>query len=174
MFYKGFIPPVSVILSYAFYFERDRYDWNFKICNDLAEYNKRFPTGQTIAPEHVQDVLTEPQTGYHGWAGPRFSKNTLASYCLSHKAAGNNLDICSNRTFLPSDNLIFFVHDLQMGNTNHPCKGNITQTCLQVLERHYNQVGREIKQGRKLEWSTLEIAEKVASEFGVTCQPIPV
>ena len=48
------------------------------------------------------------------------------------------------------------------------------QTCLQVLERHYNQVGREIKQGRKLEWSTLEISEKVASEFGVTCQPIPV
>ncbi|CAH3140304.1 unnamed protein product [Porites lobata] len=174
MFYKGFISPVSVILSYAFYFERDRYDWNFKICNDLAEYNKRFPTGQTIAPEHVQDVLTEPQTGYHGWAGPGFSKNTLASYCLSHKAAGNNLDICSNRTFLPSDNLIFFVHDLQMGNRNHPCKGNITQTCLQVLEHHYNQVGREIKQGRKLEWSTLEIAEKVASEFGVTCQPIPV
>ena len=174
MFYKGLISPVSVILSYAFYFERDRYDWNFKICNDLAEYNKRFPSGQTIELEHVQDVLTEPQTGYHGWAGPEFSKNTLASYCLSHKAAGNILDICSNRTFLPSDNLIFFVHDLQMGNTNHPCKGNITQTCLQVLERHYNQVGHEIKQGRKLEWSTLEIAEKVASEFGVTCQPIPV
>ena len=107
MFYKGLISPVSVILSYAFYFERDRYDWNFKICNDLAEYNKRFPSGQTIAPEHVQNVLTEPQTGYHGWAGPRFSKNTLASYCLSHKAAGNILDICSNRTFSPSDNLIF-------------------------------------------------------------------
>ena len=174
MFYKGLISPVSVILSYAFYFERDRYDWNFKICNDLAEYNKRFPSGQTIAPEHVQNVLTEPQTGYHGWAGPRFSKNTLASYCLSHKAAGNILDICSNRTFLPSDNLIFFVQDLQVGNRNHPCKGNNTQTCLQVLERHYNQVGREIKQGRKLEWSTLEISEKVASEFGVTCQPIPV
>ena len=26
MFYKGLISPVSVILSYAFYFERDRYD----------------------------------------------------------------------------------------------------------------------------------------------------
>ena len=174
MFYKGFISPVSVILSYAFYFERDRYDWNFKICNDLAEYNKRFPTGQTIAPEHVQNVLTEPQTGYHGWAGPGFSKNTLASYCLSHKAAGNILDICSNRTFLPSDNLIFFVHDLQVGNRNHPCKGNITQTCLQVLKRHYNQVGLEIQQGRNLEWSNLETADKLSREFGVTCKPIPV
>ena len=174
MFYKGLISPVSVILSYAFYFERDRYDWNFKICNDLAEYNKRFPSGQTIAPEHVQNVLTEPQTGYHGWAGPGFSKNTLASYCLSHKAAGNNLDICSNRTFSPSDNLIFFVHDLQVGNRNHPCKGNITQTCLQVLERHYNQVGLEIQQGRNLEWSNLETADKLSREFDVTCKPIPV
>ena len=174
MFYKGLISPVSVILSYAFYFERDRYDWNFKICNDLAEYNKRFPSGQTIAPEHVQNVLTEPQTGYHGWAGPEFSKNTLASYCLSHKAAGNNLDICSNRTLSPSDNLIFFVHDLQRGNRNHPCKGNITQTCLQILERHYNQVGLEIKQGRNLEWSNLETADKLSREFGVTCKAIPV
>ena len=26
MFYKGLISPVSVILSYAFYFERDRYE----------------------------------------------------------------------------------------------------------------------------------------------------
>ena len=173
MFYKGLVSPVSVILSYAFYFERDRYDWNFKICNDLAEYNKRFPSVQTIAPEHVQNVLTEPQTGYHGWAGPRFSKNTLASYCLSHKA-GNILDICSNRTFSPSDNLIFFVHDLQLGNRNHPCKGNITQTCLQVLKRHYNQVGLEIKQGRNLEWSNLETADKLSREFGVTCKPIPV
>ena len=84
------------------------------------------------------------------------------------------MDICSNRTFSPSDNLIFFVHDLQMGNRNHPCKGNNTQTCLQALDRHYNQVGHEIKQGRKLEWSTLEIAEKIASEFGITCQPIPI
>ena len=174
MFYKGHISPVSVILSYAFYFERDRYDWNFKICNNLAEYNKRFPSGQTIAPGHVQNVLTEPQTGYHGWAGPGFSKNTLASYCLSHKAAGNNLDICSNRTFSPSDNLIFFFRDFQKGNRNHPCKGNITQTCLQVLKRHYNQVGLEIKQGRNLEWSNLETADKLSREFGVTCKPIPV
>ena len=31
--------PVNVVLSYAWFFERDRYDWNMKLCTDLTEYN---------------------------------------------------------------------------------------------------------------------------------------
>ena len=173
-FYTTFISPVSIILSYAWYFERDRYDWNFEMCTDLTEYNKRFPSGHTIRPEDIETVLSEPQTGYHGDAGLAFNENVFTSYCLSHKAAGNNLDICSNRSVSPSDNLLFFVHDLQGGVDKHPCKGDLTNTCLQVLERHYNQVGLEIKQGRKLEWSSLETADTLAREFGITCPPIKV
>ena len=144
------------------------------MCDDLKEYNKRFPSGHTIRPEDIETVLSEPQTGYHGYAGLAFNANVFTSYCLSHKAAGNNLDICSNHSVSPSDNLLFFVHDLQGGVDKHPCKGDLTNTCLQVLERHYNQVGLEIKQGRKLEWSSLETADTLASEFGITCPPIKV
>ena len=68
-FYNGFISPVSVILSYAWYFERDRYDWNLEICDDLSKYNKRFPNGLTIGPKHVVTILSEPQTAFHGHAG---------------------------------------------------------------------------------------------------------
>ena len=174
-FYKGFISPVSVLMSYAWYFERERYDWNFEICDDLAEYNKRFPNaGHIIGPEHVETILSEPQTAWHGHAGTALNKNVLASYCLSHKAAGNKLDICSNHSVSLSDNLLFFVHDLQRPLDRNPCKGNNTNTCLQILERHYNQVGLEIKQGRKLEWSNLERADKLASEFDIKCPPIKV
>ena len=56
--------PVCVALSYAWYFERDGYDWNFEICDDLAEYNK-FPTDHThVRPEHVETILSEPQTTF--------------------------------------------------------------------------------------------------------------
>ena len=47
--------------------------------------------------------------------------------------------------------------------------GNITFTCLRILERHYNQVGLEIKQGRNVEWRNIETVEQIA---GITCNPI--
>jgi Ca2+-binding EF-hand superfamily protein len=62
----GFISPVSVVISYAWYFEKDRYNWNLQICGDLNTYNNRLPEGHKIQPEHVKDVLTQQQTAYHG------------------------------------------------------------------------------------------------------------
>ena len=67
-FYDGtqFLSPVVIILSYAWFFERERYDWNLKICSNLASYNKRFPIGHKIAPHHVtESILSQPQTAYH-------------------------------------------------------------------------------------------------------------
>ena len=173
-FYKGLISPVSVILSYAWYFERDRYDWNFKICSELTEYNKRFPNGHAIGPEYVNDFLSEPQTAFHVKPYVKMlSSNILISYCLSHQAAGNKLNICSSHSASLSDNLLLFEHDLQRVNTHPPCTGNSTNACLQVLERHYNQVGLEIKQQvRKVEWTNVETVEKLANEFEIKCQPL--
>ena len=101
----------------------------------------------------------------------------LASYCLSHKAAGNKLNICTNVSVSLSTNLAFLKHDLQglevRGLDKKPCIGNNLKKCLQVLERHYNQVGLEIKQGRrKLEWHNVETAEMLAREFDMQCPSI--
>ena len=170
-FYKGFISPVSIILSYAWYFERDRYDWNFKICKELTEYNKRFPNGHAIGEEYVDDFLTEPQTAFH--YNEALSPNILVSYCLSHERAGNKLNICSSRSVSLSKNILLFEHDLQRVNTHPPCTGNSTNVCLQVLERHYNLVGLEIKQQvRKLNWTNVETVEKLANEFEIICPPL--
>ena len=93
---------------------------------------------------------------------------------LSHKAAGNKLNICSNVSVSLSTNLAFFKHDLQglnvRGLVQKPYIDDNLNTCLQVLERHYNQVGLEIKQGwRKLELYNVETAEMLASEFDIQC-----
>ena len=166
--------PVCVVLSYAWYFERDRYDWNFEMCDDLAEYNKKFPTNHTVRPEHVETILSEPQTTFHVPYAPFLSSNVIVSYCLSHKAAGNNLDICSNRAVSLSDNFVLFNHDLQFIKSvdETPCTGNYANTCLELLKRHYDQVGLEIKQGRKVEWSNVKTVEKLASEFNIQCSPM--
>ena len=171
-FYHGLISPVSILLSYAWYFQRDRYDWNIKICTDLAQYNKRFPTGHSIEPEHIENTLSVPQTAFH-----LFRSHTLesvasyiqSSYCLSHEAAGNAK--CANHSASLNNNLVLFNHDIQRFNfPGPPCPGDHTKTCLQILQRHYNQVGLEIQQNaRKLDWRDLETVEKFANEVKLEC-----
>ena len=54
--------PVNIVLSYAWYFEKDRYDWSFQITSILKEYNKKCPKGHAIGPEHARAIPSEPQT----------------------------------------------------------------------------------------------------------------
>ncbi|CAH3164084.1 unnamed protein product [Porites lobata] len=65
--------------------------------------------------------------------------------------AGNKLNICSNISVSLSTNLALFKHDLQglnvRGLVQEPYIDDNLNTCLRVLERYYNQVGLEIKQG---------------------------
>ncbi|CAH3164096.1 unnamed protein product [Porites lobata] len=174
-FYKGYLSPVSIIMGYAWYFERDRYNWNFEICNGLSEYNKRFANGHnTIGPEDVETILSEPQATFHVPYAEYLSSNILVSYCLSQNAAGNDLDICSSRSMSLSDNFVLLNFDLQFVETvdETPCTGKHTSTCLRVLERHYKQIGSEIKKGREVEWRNVETVEKLANEFDIQCSSL--
>ena len=94
--------------------------------------------------------------------------------------AGNRLDICANRQYSLSDNFVLLHHNLERVVSNHhrvilpkPCEGNMSSFCLKVLERHYKQVGLELKQnGRKLDWRDLKTVEKLADEVGIKCKSI--
>ena len=170
------ISPVNVVISYAWFFERDRYDWNLKICSDLNSYNTRFPVDHKIKPQHTEDILSQPQTALHMYHTARikteyFLYNIFASYCLSQRAADKQQAICSTRSFSVDTNLILFNHDLMKLRRGHetPCIGSKRNHCLKILERHYIQIGTEIKQGREIEWGDLGIVEKLAKEAGFFC-----
>ena len=82
---SGYISPVSVVISYAWFFEKDRYDWNIKICSDLKSYNGRFSSEHRIRPEHIENILSKPRTAFHLQKTNWFLfSNVLTSYCLSH------------------------------------------------------------------------------------------
>ena len=168
--------PVCVIISYAWFFERERYDWNLKICNDLSSYNKRFPSGHTIGPQHIENILSEPQTAFHVPYAEFLSSNIFISYCLSHAVVGSAPAICTNHSLVSlRNNLVLFNHDLQRVENlvQTPCTGDNTNACLQVLKRHYNQIGLEIKRNeRKLDWRDLEIVEKLANEVDIVCKSL--
>ena len=168
---RGLISPVSVVLSYAWYFERDRYDWNLKLCTDRTEYNKRFPSEHIISAEHVIDTLKIPQTALHNPHAQGIRKIVFSSYCLSQEAAGNDAEKCPNRTASLITNFALFNHDVQrFDHPAPPCPRNRQETCLQLLERNYNQIGLEIKQKtRKLDWQDVKTIEKLAMELKLRC-----
>ncbi|CAB3996240.1 Hypothetical predicted protein [Paramuricea clavata] len=168
------ICPVTTILNYAWHFERNRYDWSLKICTaPLDEYNKRFQPNATIRPYDIQPVMAAPQSSVHtGDPGSAFdsAQLILASYCLSHKAAGHHLAFCTGKRDLPlSNNLILFKY----ARAPLPCNGDLTCKCLEVLQRHHNLVGSEIFENkRRMEWSDVEIVQKLVKEIGATCPVI--
>jgi hypothetical protein len=170
----GLICPVTTILNYAWHFERDRYDWSLKICTaPLDEYNKRFQPNATIRPYDIQPVMAAPQSSVHtGEPGSAFdsAQLILASYCLSHKAAGHYLVFCTGKRDLPlTNNLILFKY----ARAPLPCNGDLTCKCLEVLQRHHNLVGSEIFENkRRMEWSDVEIVQKLVKEISATCPVI--
>ena len=171
------ISPVNVVISYAWFFERDRYDWNLKICCELESYNTRFPDGHKIKPQHTEDILSQPQTALHIDHTFRiettfFLPNIFVSYCLSQRAADNQDAICSNRSFSADTNLVLFNHDLMKLKRGHesPCTGSKRSRCLESLERHYNQVGNDIKQGREIKWRNLKTVERLAKKADIICK----
>ncbi|CAB4017046.1 Hypothetical predicted protein [Paramuricea clavata] len=170
----GLICPVTTILNYAWHFERDRYDWSLKIfTKPLDEYNKRFQPNATIRSYDIQSVLAAPQSSVHtGEPGSALdsAQLILASYCLSHKAAGHYLAFCTGKRNLPlSNNLILFKY----ARAPETCNGNLKFTCLVVLDRHYSLVGSEILgDKRRMEWSDVEIVEKLVKEVNATCPVI--
>ena len=99
---SGYINPVSVVISYVWFFEKDRYDWNIKICSDLKLYNKQFSSEHRIRPEHIENILSKPRTAFHLQKTNWFLfSNVLTSYCLSHTAAENESGMCANLTVSP-------------------------------------------------------------------------
>ena len=174
--YNGFISPVSVVISYAWFFERDRYDWNLNLCSELKSYNRRFPVGHKITSQDTEDILSQPQTAFHvPYAKELLYPNILISYCLSHEAAGNPQAMCSNHSVSLADNFVLFYHDLQRTTPGEtPCTGNnTTEHCLKVLDGHYNQVGLDIKKGRKMQWKDFETVTTIAKEAGIICPMKP-
>ena len=176
----GYISPVSVVISYAWYFEKERYSWNLEICGDLNAYNNRLPEGHKIQPEHVTEILTQPQTAYHGPLDTVnfYAKAIPITYCLSQAAAGRKVSMCEKH---PSSDINYLLHlfnaDMHAFRRKdpHPCAGKSTKSCLDILERHIEKIGVEIRTNlRRLEWEDFEKIDTFARQAGLTCPAHPV
>jgi hypothetical protein len=76
--------PVCVLLSYAWYFERERYSWSFEVCDYPSKRN-----GAIANPKHnmgsddVTETLPVPQTAFHKPYAIDESKVAHMTYCFA-------------------------------------------------------------------------------------------
>ena len=171
----GWISPVSVVISYAWYFERERYDWNMQICGALEAYNKRLPVGHKIEAKHVSRVLTQPQTAYHGHINYKslYAKLIPTTFCFSQAAAGKKVKMCEDHPHLLKihDLLKLFNNDMHERRAKQdPCPGHWTKICLDILQDYFSEIGKEIETNRrKMEWENFEKVDLLARNSSITC-----
>ena len=183
----GYISPVSVILSYAWYCEKNRYDWNIKVNCDLETYNLRLPAQHEIQPSHV-DIFSSPQTAYHihntKFLTTRKSLHPLSflrntSFCLVQTALGYGLqEVCQqfNVTSGLNNMLMLFNHDshgdgrIKSGQTL--CVGELESYCLDVLKRYIQEFADELREKNGTwDWQKFQAVAKVAESFKIICYP---
>ena len=172
----GLLSPVSVILNYAWHFEKERYDWNLKVFCDINTYNDRFPPRHKITPNDAKVALLQPQTAAHGVrSGNLLLPIRNISFCLSQSAAGNNPDICRDKKLNITEMLLLFNDDFQSGRTKKgqtQCTGKWRSICLKRLEDYHKEVGREIAmKKRKCDWNDFNIVRELAKDVDIVCPP---
>jgi hypothetical protein len=192
---KTLISPVSILLSYAWYFERDRYAWSMQVCGHLRDWNKEIPQEHHILEEHTAVRTPWPQTAFHEPYSPKFARIAHASYCLSKEqllasSSGAIADGKDNSRLLENDASCqgysfqdlypMFAHDLQLRNKEDvvptSCNGSAEVDCIAKLKGMFEEYTREVlKEGRPaLDWDrSMRVDEIATNEWNLTCKPFP-
>lgn len=145
--------PVTVLLSYAYHFERDRYSWALEFCEPISDVNARLPPG--LEPVRWQDAsyghLPRPQIALHqAYSQELARKSSMANFCLASNYTMDSLPIeCQGKSmdeFL-QESYPLFVHDAQMYGSRvemHPCVGATEKYCQDKLHLLYREYAQEL------------------------------
>ena len=90
-----FLSPICILLSYAYYYERERYDWNLEICRDggsPSQFNQMLDWNAIDSIHHIQqsdmvpqNLLPTPQTAFHKPYASNFIQDVIphATFCFA-------------------------------------------------------------------------------------------
>jgi hypothetical protein len=74
------LSPITVLMNYAWHYERDRYAWSFANC---GYHQYLVPNEEVITPDYLHDRVAVPQTAFHQTYAMSLTKLTHAGYCLA-------------------------------------------------------------------------------------------
>lgn len=127
------VSSVNIIMSYAYYFERDLYEWHIDTGSlSLKEYNKkRLPKLPPLLP---QDVISEPHVTIHARYFLSKGDPLEQAICYTQINIGmNNIPHCNVFRNKPNFMLFEFQRRPSIDHLNTWCHGNKNQTCVMLL-----------------------------------------
>ncbi|KAK6179379.1 hypothetical protein SNE40_011758 [Patella caerulea] len=169
-----FLSPVNVIMSYAYYFEREKYDWHLDIFStNLPEYNKlHLAAGHELNPSHLTpDLHVTLHDKYY--KDPKQNIN-IRAYCSAIRNTTDSSDSnIKSKCQEYKDTVMWPLYEFETrrNHLNSWCKGNNLE-CVSLINKHYDCVRKLIKDGiYLLDLGNVKAVETAAFAQNITCKP---
>ena len=168
-----YVSPVNVIMSYAYYFERERYDWHIDTGTDiLSKYNKqRLPKHPLLQNDVSPELHVSIHAPYHKSKVDPLER----AICYSQMYFGmTNLTHC--RAYHLPNMQLFEFQTTPVENHLETWCGNKTRyiLCAKMIKERYNIFVHLYKTNRSsLQTNKLEVIEKFVKEnYQTVCSTI--
>ncbi|KAK6174851.1 hypothetical protein SNE40_013420 [Patella caerulea] len=170
------VSSVNIIMTYAFYFEKERYDWHIDIGNvDLQKYNKLhlIPGHELTSSDLTPDFHVTLHDKYY-----KDDKNIVnrQAYCAAVNNTVRNLEhnikqMCEAFKTNEMWVLFEFCNKVKQEHLTTWCK-NKNKHCSSMIKEHYDKTGQLVNKGvYNLDLKKLKVVEEAAKFHNVECQP---
>ncbi|KAK6174982.1 hypothetical protein SNE40_013529 [Patella caerulea] len=168
--------PVNTIMSYAYYFEKERYDWHIDIGNvELQKYNKLY-----LTPGHELTSL-DITPDFHVTLHEKYYKdanNTVnrQAYCAAVKNTVLKMEHNIKQMCEPFKThvmwvLFEFCNKVRQEHLTTWCK-NKNKHCISMLKEHYDKTRQLVNKGvYNLDLKKFKVVEEAANFHKIKCQP---
>ena len=157
--------PVNIVLSYAYYFERELYDWHIDIGNETLEsYNKRVLPPKY--PLRQSDITPEVQLTIHSkyFALQALEDEVLEQAICYSQIALKMTHIPHCDKFRNEINLQLFEFQDSKSHVNTWCKpGRRREKCGELIDERYEMWAQQYRKGElKINTSYIQIIDDFA------------
>ncbi|KAK6174852.1 hypothetical protein SNE40_013421 [Patella caerulea] len=170
------VSSVNIIMTYAFYFEKERYDWHIDIGNvDLQKYNKLhlIPGHELTSPDLTPDFHVTLHDKYY-----KDDKNIVnrQAYCAAVNNTVLNMEHNIKQMCEPFKTnemwvLFEFCNKVKQEHLTTWCK-NKNKHCSSMIKEHYDKTRQLVNKGvYNLDLKKLTLVEEAAKFHNVKCQP---
>lgn len=171
---RGEVCPINIILNYAYYFERDRYEWHIDLVTEsLQAYNSK----HSIKSHELKENDIKPEL--HQTVHKPYYKIEVEPFkqalCYAFFATGKYINECN--TFKRKVNWQLFHFQSQLPQTLGWCGGAKQIACIELINHTYDIFSEQYKKGLiGLETKYIRVVEEAAlnSSYKFQCSPINI
>ncbi|KAK6174984.1 hypothetical protein SNE40_013530 [Patella caerulea] len=173
--YNIHMSPVNTIMTYAYYFEKERYDWHIDIRNvDLQKYNnlRLTPGHELTSPDLTPDFHVSLHDKYYTDANNAVNRQ---AYCAAVNNTVLNMEQNIKQMCEPFKTNIMWVlfefcNKVKQEHLTTWCK-NKNKHCISMIKEHYDKTRQLVNKGvYNLDLKKFKVVEEVANFHKIKCR----